>query len=188
MSTFQAESTFQVKGSSIASKLAYLSENGGEAAEGEARLFLKENGITTVLEATWYPYEIYDSFLAWIAQRHFGGDLSRLENVGRFSAQKALTTTYAAFARVGDFARFLEKMPVLHKRYYSHGKLIPSLLLPGATHCEILLEGAPVYGEPDLYIAAGFYRRAAEMMGFSNVRCTFKKDARRVRFKLDWQA
>lgn len=181
-------STFQVKGSSISSKLAYVHDIGGEAAEGEARLFLKDKGISTVLEATWYPYEIYDAFLTWIAGRHFGSDLSRLEQVGRFSAQKALTTTYAAFGRVGDFARFLEKMPVLHKRYYSQGQLIPSLLLPGATHCEILLEGAPVYTDPDLYVAAGFYRGAAELMGFSRVRCTFKKEARRVRFKLAWQS
>ena len=178
---------YQVKGSSISSKLAYLLEAAGEAAEGEARLFLKEKDVTTVLEATWYPYQTYDALLVWMAQRHFGGQVDRLEKVGRFSAQKALTTTYSAFSRTGDFARFLEKMPVLHKRYYSHGQLVASLLLPGATHCEILLDGAPTYGDADLYIAAGFYAGAAELMGLKDVQATFTRERSRVRFKLSWK-
>ncbi|MEM1178717.1 MAG: hypothetical protein AAGM22_10260 [Acidobacteriota bacterium] len=179
--------TFQVKGSSISSKLSFLLETRGEAAEGEARVFLKEHGVTTVLEATWYDYEVYDRLLAWIARRHFGNDVSRLSEVGRYSANKALTTTYEAFRSPGDFSRFLEKMPVLHKRYYSHGRLVASLVLPGASRCEVLLEGAPVYSDTDLYVAAGFYSGAAELMGHRDVHCGFQREGKRVRFKLQWR-
>ncbi|MEO1082670.1 MAG: hypothetical protein AAFY88_00350 [Acidobacteriota bacterium] len=178
---------YQVKGSSISSKLAYLHETRGEAAEGEARVFLKERGITTVLEATWYDYDIYDRLLVWIARRHFGGDVSKLTEVGQYSAQKALTTTYEAFRRSGDFGRFLEKLPILHKRYYSHGQLVASLVLPGASGCEVLLDGAPTYSDSDLYVACGFYSGAAELMGHRDVTCHFLREGKRVRLKLQWR-
>ncbi|MEM6793860.1 MAG: hypothetical protein AAF725_07740 [Acidobacteriota bacterium] len=179
--------SYRVKGSSIRSKLVYLSETFGADAERQMREFLEDLGAWPILEASWYRYEIYDGTLVWIARRFLGGEISRLREVGKFSAEKALTTTYEAFRSSGDFARFLEKMPVLHSRYYSHGTLSASLVLPGASRCQILLDGAPKHSEADLTVASGFYIRCAELMGHRQVVCGFRHEGQRVRFELAWE-
>jgi len=118
--------SFQVKGSALTTKLAFLRSQGGNAMAVEAEAFLADHGIPTVLESIWYPYSTYDALLRWVADRCFGSDLKRLEQVGRFSAEAAHTSTYKGFVGSGDFQRYLEQLSVLHGRIYSLGSVLVS--------------------------------------------------------------
>ena len=183
---FEDRIRMQIKGSSIRSKLQFLAETFGTEAEQALSNHLQELDVRTVLEANWYPYELYDRVLRWIADHHYGGQLRRLREVGRFSAHHALTGTYAVYLERGDFRSFLRRIATLHGRYYDIGSLKTTLI--GDDHAELVLIGAPFYREPDLEVAAGFYTGAAELMGLSQVSCSFEMGSDRVEFRLDWRS
>lgn len=186
MTTPRDQDTLEVKGGSIRSKRDFVRVRFGDDAEAALDRYLEDRGHRHILEANWYPFEVFDGVLRYIADNHYGGDLGRLREVGRFSAEAALTGTYDFLMRQRDFSRFMDRISVLHERYYSRGKLIVGLMADAPRHCDMMLEGAPFYTEPDLQVAAGFFTGAAEMMGLANPRCRFEQRTGRVLFRLDW--
>lgn len=176
---------YWVKGSSINSKLAYTEETFGPQAAETLEEFLEERGAPQVLEASWYPFQLYDDVLRFVAAEFLDGDLTRLQDVGRFSARQSLTGTYSVFVRPGGFRSFLERSATFHSRYYSVGTLQLEAAGDDGKSFRLLQEGAPVYTQPDLEIACGFYSQAAEMMGLENVRCRYEYTDHGVRFVLD---
>lgn len=178
--------SLQVKGGSLRSKLLFVRENFGEAAEQELQDLLVSLGIPQVLEANWYPYSLFEHLLREIAERHLGGDISRLQGIGRYSASKSLTSTYAIYLQRGDFARFLEKLPTLHSRYYDTSHLTIETVDDAAGLVELKVESPELLAAEDLYVAAGFYQGAAELMGRQRVHCEFEREHDGVRFRLTW--
>ena len=176
---------YQVKGSSIRSKLDYTETVLGADAASALESWLRERGLWPVLEATWYPFEDYDAVLQFMVERFFDGDAKRLYDVGRFSGRRALTTTYDVFRRQ-EFRDFHAKLPILHSRHYSHGQVIAPLLQDDADRCPIRLVGAPTYPDTDLYVSAGFYASAAQLMGCDDVRCAFERIGDEARLLLTW--
>ena len=178
---------YQVKGSSIRSKFDYVHERFGEAAERQLEERFRERGILPVLDSVMYPFEAYDAVNRAIAEQFFDGDLSRLSEVGAYSARKVLTGVYRAFAAGKDYPGFLRRAAVLHERFYSHGGMDVNLGDDGKS-CEILLRGAPTYSEADLHIAGGFYAGAAELLGIESLDWRLSWDASSgARFQLRWQ-
>ena len=167
-------------------KLEYVRDCFGPASERELRQLLEGHpGVLPVLDSAMYPFEVYDEVNRAIAERHFGGDLSKLQEVGVYSARKVLTTVYKAFAVGKDYPGFLRRAAVLHERFYSQGRMIVELGRGGSS-ATIHLAEAPVYSEADLQIAAGFYRGAAELMGMTDLGCTFELRDDGAHFQLDW--
>lgn len=175
----------QIKGSSILSKMLYLHETFGEEAEARLSSFLAERGLRQVLAGSWYSFELFDQVLRYIADQWLGGDLRRLREVGAFSAEKALTTTYEVYA-LGDFTYFLDRISGLHGRFYSEGSLTV-LREEGESRCRLRLHGASFYSEPDLEVAAGFYSGAARFLGAQEVQCRFEVAEDEVVFYLSWR-
>lgn len=176
----------RVKGSSINSKLRFAREVFGTEAEKELAAFLARSGVHQVLDGSWYPFELFDALLRLVADNHYRGDLSRLMEIGTYSAERSLKTTYEVYT-LRDFAYFLERLGMLHGRFYSVGKL-ETRLDAESRSCRIRLHGAPYYSEPDLYVASGFYVGAAKVMGLSGVECSFRKTDSEVHFELTWQS
>lgn len=176
---------YWVKGSSINSKLAYVDETFGRQAAARLEKFLGERGAPQVLEASWYPFQLYDDVLRFVATEFLDGDLTRLQDVGRNSARQSLTGTYSVFVRPGGFRSFLERSATFHSRYYSAGTLRLEAASADGKSFRLLQEGAPIYTQPDLEIACGFYCQAAEMMGLDDVRCRYEYTDEGVRFLLD---
>lgn len=179
-----ASDELKVKGSSINSKLAFARERFGEDAEKALDAYLSERGISQVLEGSWYLFDVFDGLLCHLAKLHYGGDLSRLQEVGEYSAEKSLTGTYSIYT-LWDFARFLERIASLHRRFYSIGEIEPRIAEDGQS-CRIHMHGAPSYSEADLYVAQGFYIGAARVMGHESVYCQFEITHGEVVFELDW--
>lgn len=170
-----ASEPLQIKGSTLLSKLEFLRERFGEDAAKNAAAHLAAQGVRQPLSGSWYPFELYDGLLRHIAESHYGGDLRRLMEVGVFSADKALHSTYEAYVQK-ELESFLRLLGALHGRFYSAGELTVVDIDPAAGHCHLRLHGAPYYTEPDMYVAQGFYIGAARVMGSTGVECDFTID------------
>ena len=176
---------YRVKGSSIRSKFDFVRDRFGEAAERELKEQFRERGILPVLDSMMYPFEDYDAVNRAIAEKFFDGEASRLSEVGAYSAQKVLTGVYRAFSAGKDYPGFLRRAAVLHERFYSHGGMDVDLAEDGKS-CQITLLGAPTYSEADLYIAAGFYAGAADLLGIESLDWELSWDSSGARFQLRW--
>ncbi len=178
---------FVIKGSTIRTKLAFLRDQFGADAETKLAQTLEQRGYPRILEASWYPFEIYEIALQHIADEHYPGQPDGLIEVGTFSAQQALSTTYEAFARKRDFAGFLTLLPQLRLRLYSGGSLEIEQH-PERHSCTIGLRDMPRYADVDLFISQGFFAGAARMLGHPDAVCQTQRVDRGVDFVLSWSA
>ncbi len=176
---------YEIKGSSIRSKLAFVRDRFGEDAERQLAADLAAAGVKQVLEGSWYPFALYDLVLRRIAERHYGGDLAGLQDVGEFSARHSLAGTYRVYSDVGGFERLLQRLPSLHQRFYSRGRSVVDVQ-EGRGRCILELRDAPAYPETDLQVAAGFYKGSGEAMGCRNVSVHFTPREGAVRFEIRW--
>lgn len=175
---------YLVKGSTIRSKFDFVREQHGLDAERLFRGPFEMGG--TILDSAWYPFELFDKINEELAQQFLGGDERRLEEVGRFSASTAFLGVYKSFLTASSFDRFLQRIASLHDLMYSAGRMEVE---PDIEHkaCCIRQVGAPVYTSRDLYVAQGFYTRAAELFHLRGVRCTFREMPEGAVFDLTWQ-
>lgn len=178
---------FQVKGSSICSKLHFAQEcTSPEVTEHLHEWLGEATGGHPILEANWYPFDLYDGLLRALAREAFDNDLQHLEAVGIFSAEQALTTVYDVYTIQRDFLLFLRKISSLHDRFYSRSQL--SLERSGDGFCELHLRDVPVDFSADIHVAAGFYIGAARLMKLENVRCERRIESDLVLFKIFWNS
>ncbi len=177
-------SEFKVKGSTLLSKLEFAGERLGAEPRRKLEEYLQASGIPKILDAEWYPFSLYDGLLRKLAADNYGGNVSRLREVGAYSAGRALSTTYSAFAAQRDFLLFLRRLSTLHGRFYSVGRL--AVTATGDDFCELDLLDSPVISYADVYIAAGFYVGAARLMGLKKATCRFQVGDDRVHYRLDW--
>lgn len=178
-------SDYNIKGSSIQSKLDYVQATHGDKALEELKGVLRAHGILLLLQSSWYPAGLYEKVNRFIAERFLGGDLRRLVEVGSYSSSKALDSVYRVYLETGDFARFLERLSSLHERFFDKGRME---VKAAERSCEILLSGAPSYPAADMQVAAGFYAGAARKFGLANVQCDVQRQRGGMRFLLTWDA
>lgn len=177
--------TYQVKGSTIRSKFEYVGHHFGADARAALEATFEGRGLFPLLTASWYPYDLYVEVLDALTARHFGGDASRLHEVGAASAQGALSTVYQAFVRDQGFLEFLVGMSKLHHLFYNQGH-IEVRIHPEEKGCDILHRDKPRYATSDLHVATGFYTRAAELHGLRQVTCSFERTDAGADFVLGW--
>ena len=166
-----------VKGSSILTKVQFVEERFGSEAACALAQDLESLGLKPVLAAEWYDYRLFDQILTTIAERHYGGQLAALYEIGGESARQALTTTYDFLIKKGDVQKLLDRLPAIHRRYYRLGALTVGEVDPEKRQVGLRLDGAPSYADSDLHVAAGFYSGAAEMMGLDSPECRFEHRA-----------
>lgn len=178
-------SKYSVKGSSINSKIEYVEEEISAEDAGLLKETFKEEIKFPVLDSAWYDYDIYAKLLSEIARLFFASDKEKLKDVGIFSAKKVLNGVYKAYMMGGDFIKFLQKISMLHSRFYNMGTMDVSVSDTGNA-CTILLKDAPVYAVEDNYIAAGFYMGSAISCGLQSVKCSITEKTNAVEFQLTW--
>lgn len=177
---------FSVKGSSISSKFDFVRESFGASAERELRENLRGTAdLGTILDSSLYPFDLYDRILRAMADRFYDGDLSRLEEVGAYSAEKSLTTIYRAFTDGKDFLGFLSRIGLLHERFYTEGRMDVEVA-ENQQSARILLSGAPVYSDADLFVAGGFYIGAGRLLGLDSINYTLSRSEKEALFHLTW--
>ena len=178
---------YQVKGSTINSKFAFVRAEFGALAEErlEQELERRVGETRPFLDSTSYAFSTYVAVLRLIAEKHYRGDLSKLTAVGVASARRTFAKTYRAFLTGEDFLRFLQRMPKLHTQFYSQGRIAVDTQ-QGRGECIVRHRGKAEYDEADLYVAQGFYEGAAELHGLEVVYCRFKLSEAGAEFRLRW--
>lgn len=177
---------YSVKGSSINSKIEYVEENMSADDAQMLKDMFSDRLSFPVLDSAWYDYELYVKILREIARVFFASDRERLKDVGIYSAQKVLSGVYKAYMKGGDFIKFLQKISMLHSRFYNKGRMDVSVSENKKT-CTIVLSDAPVYAPEDNYIAAGFYMGSAMACGLQGVTCGIVEKGNAVGFELKWE-
>ncbi len=173
---------FQVKGSTLHTKLAFARTHLGSEVEEAMLSLLRDAGIQRILTGSWYDFAIYERLLERLAQIGFQGDLERLREVGAYSAKSALSTTYQAFARTKDLDRFLELLPQLHTSMHSHGTL--TLDERTMTSFVLTVRDMPSYDQGEAYVTEGFFAACARLLGCLGVRSRMKRDGSNVAYRI----
>lgn len=178
-------SNYRVKGSTLNTKFAYVRERFGEDADAAMQAHFEGRGLFPILDADWYPYSLYVEVLQQLAKRHFDGKISKLVDVGDYSAEQALTSVYQAFVRGDEFTQFLGRISALHRLFYSMGRM-EVRLWQDRDGCEIWHHDKPEYAEEDLFVALGFYLRAAKLHDLRSVSGTFSIEEEGAQFTITW--
>lgn len=179
------EQDYQVKGSTILSKFDFVEEQLGRDAIDRLRGSFFDKGAFPIIHSNWYAFDLYVEVLEAIAELGFGGDLARLVDVGVYSADTAFQEMSQSFSKAGGFQEFLQDIARLHRLLYNQGDIEVSLSEDGHG-CEIWHRGKPRYADADLHVAAGFYRRVAELHNLASVACSFVSADDGARFSLVW--
>lgn len=176
---------FQIKGSSLRTKLDFVAARFDAAAVESLRLFFaRELGNRPILDADWYPFELYDRLLHHVAETLFRGELPRLREVGQFSAEQALESTYQTYARGRSFEDFLQRLPLFHQRLYTVSRLEVQAL--ESKSCTIDVIDMPVVSMADVHVSCGFLVGAARLLGHGTAEGTAQPKLRRVRHSIRW--
>lgn len=175
---------YRVKGSSVLSKIDFVSERWGADTAATMRKQVEAKIGGPLMATGWVPYRIFTEVLDGIARERFGGRIDRLRELGRDSAEKALGGTYRVYARGEDFRDFLAGLSRLHGTFYDQGGM--TIEDSGERACRIVLSGAPHYERSDMEVAAGFYLGAAEHFGHPLQACSIDLRRDRAEFELRW--
>ncbi len=177
---------YQVKGSTVRSKFDFVHETFGGSARASLEERFANRDLLPILVSGWYDFDLYIEVLEAIAEAHFDGDLKALEAIGAYSAETSLRTVYAAFVRQAGFVEFLRGMSRLHHMFYNAGEIAVEVDV-GDRVATILHRDKPRVAKADLYIAAGFYRKAAEVHeGSGGATCDFVQDDDGAHFTVRW--
>ncbi len=160
---------YSVKGSSIRMRFEFVGSRFGPEAEATMRRrFRNHRELEALLDVNWIPFPLGDDVSQYIARVYFGGDLTRLREVGQFSAERGLQTIYKVWVRGKTFVEFLQQMPENYKTLYNAGDLTVAV---GEDQTSVILSfrNAPQYSQAELHTMTGFFIGAAKVMGLPSV-------------------
>jgi len=177
------DNDYKIKGSSIRTKFQFVKEKYGDAAE-QALQGQFDRSLFPILDSSWYPFSFNEKISLTIVRAHFAGDMSRLREVGAFSATRVLTSVYKFYATAKGFIEFLRRAELLHETCYSKGGM--KVDIGGdLKSCDIYLR-APIFSEADMHVAAGFYEGAAAFFGETGITCTCAHEGHGAHFHMAW--
>ncbi len=156
---------------------------GKESVEKLAQQF-EGRALFPILDGSWYPVDLYNELLRQTAEMCFGGDIRKLRDLSASWAQESLSGVYKAFAWDQRLSAFLERLPRLHNRMFTRGRIVIEEN-PLPDRYKLLLLDASLYFDAALYSAAGFYMGAVSFLGFAGTTCEFVRRGSRVIFTLD---
>jgi uncharacterized protein (TIGR02265 family) len=161
----------QIKGTVLKSRLAFVEERFGPEALTRVLDTLPaehREALKAVLSVKWYPFELGKRLDDAIVQTLGAGDPAFFERLGAASADKNLTTVHQAFLAPGDPHAFLAKAGAIYALYYESGRR--EYQRTGEREGVLTTYDAETFSAPDCLTVIGWYRRALELCGASNVR------------------
>jgi len=176
--------SFRVKGSTLRYKVDYIETCLGKESVEKLEQHFEGRALFPILDGSWYPVELYDELLRQTAEMCFGGDVRKLRALSASWAQESLSGVYKAFAWDQRLNAFLERLPRLHNRMFTRGRIVIQED-PLPDRHRLLLLDASLYTDAALYSAAGFYMGAVSFLGYTGTTCKFVRHGSRVTFTLD---
>jgi len=163
----------EVKGTVLKARMAFVEQHAG--AEGLSRVLssLSEEDrktLQTVLGVGWFPFELGKRLDDAIVKVLGGGRLEFFERLGEGSAETNLTGPHKAYLTPGQPHKFLAATPKIYDWYYRTGRR--DYEKTGDTSAVLTTHDAETFSVPDCHTVIGWYRKALEMCGCSNVKVT----------------
>ena len=125
--------------------------------------------LASIVAVGWYSLPFYAKLIRVVDQVHGYGDLGLLIQLGRFEAEKDLTTLHRMLLRLASPAFAVEKTAEYWRRFHDTGTWTMSR--EGDTGLRGVLEG---WGCVDLALCRelqGYLMRTLELVGAKNVTC-----------------
>jgi hypothetical protein len=124
--------------------------------------------LDEVVPVGWYSLALYARLIRAVDQIHGAGDLALVVQLGRYEAERDLTTIQRAFLRMASPAFLLEKSAEYWRRFHDTGTW--TITREGTTRVRAYLDD---WGSGDAAMCReliGYLSRAFELVGAKNVR------------------
>lgn len=181
----------QVKGSVLLSRLAFVEQHGGVDAVERVLATLtpaERTQLRNLVAIQWCPFELGRRLDDAIVTVLGSGRPQFFERLGAASADANLTGVHKAFLTPGDPQAFLAKAPQIYKLYYDTGRR--EYAQTGPTAAVLTTHDAETFSGPDCLTVIGWYRRAVEMCGATNVQISEDECRARggavCRYRISW--
>jgi uncharacterized protein (TIGR02265 family) len=181
----------QVKGSVLISRLAFVEQHGGAEAVERVLATLPpadRSELRNLVAIQWCPFELGRRLDDAIVNVLGEGRAQFFERLGAASADANLTGVHKAFLTPGDPLAFLAKATQIYKLYYDTGHR--DYVQTGPTAAVLTTHDAETFSGPDCLTVIGWYRRALEMCGATNVHITEEECRARggavCRYSISW--
>lgn len=183
----------RIKGGVLISRLRFLREQGGEPLVGQVlrRLSPEDRSVLGgfLLPTSWYPLDLnlrLDQAIADVVSPHAPGQV--FLDMGRTSAQAALTGAQSMFVRAGDPHHLLSQAPTIYRHYYAVGTREYERL--GDRAARVRTFNAESVTSTDCLTIVGWHQRAVELCGGRDVkvveeRCRARGDEH-CAYRLEW--
>jgi hypothetical protein len=141
-----------------------------------------------VVAIGWYPLALYARLIRVVDQVHGTGDLQRVVALGKFEAERDLTTLHRIFLRLANPIYLLEKSAEYWRRFHDTGRWV--IVQPSPREAIGHLDEWGCIDEGLCTELVGYLGRAFELTGARRVRmehplCRARQDAR-CTFKARW--
>jgi hypothetical protein len=160
----------KTKGVSFVNARAFVQDRYGAPGWAATMARLREPDrveIESTVTVGWYSLPLYARFIRAIDEAHGCGDCALLVQLGRFEAERDLTTIHRVFLRMANPAYAVEKMGEYWRRFHDTGTWKVDRATP--TQVDGVLEG---WGHVDRGLCrelGGYMGRVLELVGAKGV-------------------
>lgn len=166
----------KVKGTAFASRLKYLDEKSDQLKKEYVLKLLSpalqaeiQKGILT---GSWYPFDYYVELNRAMDKILGKGDLSKILEFGRFSAEHAVTGIYRIFFRLGSPEFTFKLASNVWNQYFVNGQLRSGLV--GPKHIKLEMVNVEVVSREHQLSVHGWCERLLELTGAKNIKIDTK--------------
>ncbi|MBN8616371.1 MAG: hypothetical protein J0L92_37645, partial [Deltaproteobacteria bacterium] len=158
-----------VKGALVVALLDHLETELGSAESAHTLASIepsqrqKLEGV--ILPMAWLPLSLFESLLSAMDRDH--PDPLRAIASGRAAAERELSTTHRLFLQTATPTTVLDRLPHLHRVYFSRGE---ARVAPVANGTRVEVEGLGVESAALLGWLSGFWQRMLELAGARDVK------------------
>jgi len=183
----------RTKGVGFVNVRTFVAERFGDGAWNAmlARLSREDRGeLMAILPVGWYSLELYARLIRALDEVHGYGDLALVVQLGRFEAERDLTTIHRVFLRLANPAYVVEKSGEYWRRFHDTGTW--TLTRESDSHITGTLDEWGYVDHALCRELVGYMGRCLELVGAKNVLfehplCRARGDAR-CYFQARWGA
>jgi serine/threonine protein kinase len=163
-----------VKGALVVALLDHLElelgNSGLALALGTVDVALRRKLEGVILPMAWLPLGLFDALLAAADRDH--GEATRAAAAGRAAAERELSTTHRLFLQTATPSSVLDRLPHLHRVYFSRGEArVSPVTNPATSHgTRIEVEGIGPESQSLVAWLSGFWQRMLELAGARDVK------------------